>query len=215
MICTFHQPNVLPGASVIQKVLAADAVIWMDTVAYTKGGFTNRNRLPDGSWMTIPVERHCAFKPINQVRIGEPAKDWREPIIHGLVNAWPGEVTAAVCREILRPYPLLVGLNAALLRILLDALGYQGEQHWQSHLDAGHAVEAVSGEKARLAPISQRIAEMVANLGGTIYLSGPSGKKYLDEEPFEERGVEVAYWSHAGENPCALALVNQRMEVAA
>jgi hypothetical protein len=215
-VVTFHQPNFVPGASVIQKVLAADAVVWMDTVQFTKGGYTNRNRLPRGGWMTVPVERTCSFKPINHVRIGDPVKDWREPIIRGLVDAFPGEVTAAVCREILRPYPLLVGLNAALLRICLDALGYVGEQHWQSHLDAEHAVEAVSDSKERLSPISERIAAMVAALGGSIYLSGPSGRNYLDEQPFADRGIAVEYWQHRGDaNPCCLALVNQRVEVAA
>ena len=215
MIVAFHQSNFLPGASVMTKVLAADCVVWMDTVAYTKGGYTNRNRLPDGRWMTVPVERHCAFKPINRVRIGDPAKEWRSPLIKGLVDAWPGEVTADVCREILRGYPLLVGLNAAVIRILLEALGFKGEQHWQSHLDMAHAIPASSSDKDHLKPISERIAEMVAALGGTIYLSGPSGRNYLDERPFAERDVVVEYWAHSGANPCSLALVNQRMEVAA
>lgn len=213
-VITLHQPNFAPGASVLTKVLASDVVVWMDTVQYTKGGYTNRNRLPGGSWATVPVA-NASFAPINRVRIGEPAKDWRQPLIHALVNAWPGDVTSAVCREILRGYPLLVGLNAAVLRILLDALGFKGERHWQSHLDSAHAVPATSSEKDLLKPISERIAEMVSALGGTIYLSGPSGKNYLDEKPFAERGVAVEYWTHSGDNPCALAMVDQRAEVAA
>lgn len=209
-----HQSNFLPGASVISKVLAADAIVWMDTVQYTKGGYTNRNRLPEGQWLTVPVA-NATFAPINQVRIGEPLKDWREPMVRSLIDAWPGDITSAICREILRDYRLLVGLNARLLTILLDALGYRGEQHWMSHLDPEHAVPAQSNERAELRPISERIAEMVWRLGGTIYLSGPSGKNYLDERPFAEYGVSVEYWHHEGANPCSLALVDQRMEVAA
>jgi hypothetical protein len=215
VIVTFHQANFLPGASVIQKVLASDAVVWMDTVAFSRNSYTNRNRLPNGTWLTVPIARGSVYAPINAVRIGEPLKDWREPIVKALIETWPGDVTASICREILRSYPLLVGLNAAILRVLLDALGFQGEQHWQSHLDAGHAIPAESHEKEPLKPISERIAEMVAALGGTIYLSGPSGRNYLSEEPFAERGVDVEYWRHDGANPCALALVDQRMEVAA
>jgi hypothetical protein len=45
-------------------------------------------------------------------------------------------------------------------------------------------------------------------LGGDVYLSGPSGKKYLSEEPFHERGIAVEYWSHEGDNPCALSMIS-------
>ena len=214
MIVTFHQPNFAPGWSVLSKVLAADAVVWMDTVQFTKGGFTNRNKLPDKSWATVPVA-DATFSPINRVRIGEPQREWRAPLIHSLIEAWPGDITAAVCHQILRSYPLLVGLNAAILNILLDAFEFKGEQHWQSHLDEAHSVPAESKEKGHLRPISWRIAEMVAAIGGTSYLSGPSGRNYLDEEPFDELGIEVDYWHHEGPNPCALALVGQRVEVAA
>ena len=212
---TFHQPNFCPGASVVSKVLACDAVVWMDTVQWTKGGFTNRNRLPDGSWVTVPVAHGSSFAPINRVRVGEPRGGWRDRVCGQLRGAWPGGVTEQVCREVMRGYPLLVGLNAAILRVLLDALDYRGEQHWQSHLDDAHAVQAVSEQRAQLAPISERIASMVAALGGGVYVSGPSGRNYLDESPFHERGIAVDYWEHRGPNPCALELVDQRLGVAA
>lgn len=213
-VVTAHQTNTLPGASVISKVLAADAVIWLDEVQYSRDGWSNRNKTPDGRWLTVPVERHCAFKPLNRVRIGEASGyDWRDRFCHQLRNAWPGQVTEQVCREILRPYRLLVGLNVALLRVVLDAVGSEAVWAFQSHLDGGHAVVSQSDSATELAPISQRLAMMVAELGGTHYLSGPSGKRYLDETPFLELGIAVDYWEHHGDNPCALELV--REEVAA
>lgn len=214
VVCA-HQPNLLLAASIITKIQASDALILLDEVQYTKNGWTNRNRTPDGRWLTVPVERHCVYKPINRVRIGEPAKDWRQPLVKALVEAWPGDTTAAVCREILRPYRLLVGLNVAVLRIVLGQLAPDVLWAFQSHLDGGHAVAAVSDRAAELEPISNRLAMMVEELGGTTYLSGPSGRKYLDERPFEARGIAVEYWQHDGPNPCALALVPDRLEVAA
>lgn len=210
LVVTFHQANFLPGASVMTKVLASDVVVWMDTVAFSRNSFTNRNRLPDGRWMTVPISKGSVYAPINQVRIGEGKKHWRRKLAGDLVDAWPGTVTARICREIMRDYELLVGLNAATLAILCEALGFVGETHWMSHLDRAHSVPAVSSESPVLKPISERIAAMVASLSGTIYLSGPSGRNYLDESPFRERGIEVQYWQHSGENPCALALVPQK-----
>lgn len=215
-VVTAHQSNFLLAASIVTKIQASDALILLDEVQFTKNGWTNRNRTPTGEWMTVPVERHCAFKPINRVRIGEPAKDWRGPLVRQLTGAWPGEVTAAVCREVLRPYRLLVGLNVAVLEIVLGVLAPGTRRVFQSHLAGGHfAVPAVSGDAEALRPISTRLAMMVEELGGDVYLSGPSGRDYLDERPFADRGIAVEYWHHEGENPCALALVDQRLGVAA
>lgn len=206
-VVTAHQSNFLLGSSVVSKIEASDAVIWLDEVQFTKGGWTNRQKMPNGSWLTIPVEKHCAFKPINRVRLGEPSGEWRQSVAARLAETWPGEITERVCAEILRPYRLLVGMNVSVLRVILDALGSRCAWYFQSHLDGGHAVQAVSESPADLAPISERLAMMVAEVGGTVYLSGPSGRNYLDERPFLERDVAVEYWSHSGPNPCALELV--------
>jgi hypothetical protein len=47
---------------------------------------------------------------------------------------------------------------------------------------------------------------MVEEVGGNVYLSGPSGRKYLDESPFNERGIKVEYFSFQGDNPSVLAM---------
>lgn len=213
IVVTAHQPNFLPGLSVVNKIRAADVVIWLDEVQYTKGGWTNRNRSPNGAWLTAAVERHCTFKPINRVRLAH-AGEWRSRLAQQLRDAWPGEYTEEACAEILRPYGLLVGLNVALLQIVLGELAEETSWAFQSHLDGGHAVPAVSELATELLPISERLAMMVAELGGEIYLSGPSGRSYLDEEPFNERDIEVAYWEHTGPNSCCLEPLH-RMAVAA
>ncbi len=219
MIVTAHQPNYLPGLSVIDKVRAADAVIWLDEVQYSHGGWSNRNRMPDGSWLTVPVERRTDMGPFNRVRISEHG-NWRTDHCKALRQHYTGAgvngLVEDLCDEIARPYRLLIGLNLALLRLLIDPMGdarrfdIQVPWHFQSHLDGGHAVWAVSDERDELAPISVRLAMMVAEIGGTAYLSGPSGRNYLDERPFKERGIQVDYYQHDGPNPCALAALSSR-----
>lgn len=136
--------------------------------------------------------------PFNRVRISEHG-NWRADHCKALRQHYKS-VCEPFCDEIMRPYRLLVGLNLALLRLLVPDTPW----HFQSHLDGGHAVWAESDERVELAPISDRLAMMVAEVGGTTYLSGPSGYKYLDERPFHERGLTVEYWEHTGPNPCAL-----------
>lgn len=199
MIVTAHQPNYLPGLSVIEKISSSDMVVWLDEAQYTKGGWTNRNRMPDGSWLTVPIVRATDGLPINRVRIAEHDQ-WRYKHVKAIRQHYGAD---EVCDEIFRPYGLLIGLNLAILRLLTDPAKWQ----FQSHLDGGHAVTAVSDDRAALLPISERLAMMVAEVGADVYLSGPSGFRYLDEEPFRRRGIHIDYFSWTGPNPCALEIL--------
>ncbi len=155
--------------------------------------------MPDGSWLTVPIERRTDMGPFNRVRISEHG-NWREKHAKALTQQF--SIGARYANVVLRPYRLLVGLNLACLRYMLE--GADTEWYFQSHLDGGHAVWAVSDERFELAPISERLAMMVAEVGGSTYLSGPSGYRYLDERPFLERGLTVKYWEHTGPNLCAV-----------
>lgn len=198
MIVTAHQPNYLPGMSIIDKIRESDAVVFLDTVQYTHGGWSNRNRMPDGSWLTVPVERTTDMAPFNQVRISEHG-GWRGKHCRTLHQHF-GDSVDPLLVEIHRPYRLLIGLNLALLRVVLH--DSDCAWHFQSHLDGGNAVRAVSDDRLELEPISVRLALMVQELGGNVYMSGPSGRNYLDERPFHERKIEVRYWRYESANVC-------------
>lgn len=187
----------------MEKCRSADAVILLDTVQYSHGGWSNRNKMPDGSWLTVPVCRDTDMARFNEVRISEHG-DWRTRHIRTLHQHYGhAEMIERVCDEISRPYGLLIGLNLAIWRLLLDETHFQ----FQSHLDGGNAVTAVSEEPPALLPISERLAMMVTEVGGDTYLSGPSGRHYLSEMPFLERGINVEYFEWDGPNPCSLATI--------
>lgn len=197
---TGHQVNFLPGVSVTSKIASADVCVWMDEMQYERHGWVNRNRLADDTMITIPVSEHDTFAPINRVRIGDPSGRGREKVARTLEHRF-GELVAPFAAEVRRPYRLLVGLNTRLLRLLLDALAIRVEEHFQSHLGAG-----------RYEATSNGLADMVAELGGTVWLSGQSGRNYLDERPFAERGIEVRYFDFdEPANPCALELLREKV----
>lgn len=200
MIVTGHQLNFLPGLSVMQKIAAADACVWMDEMQYERHAWVNRNRLADGTWLTVPVAEHDTFAPINRVKIADPTFRFRRKIARSLEHRLGAATAAPYVTELARPYQRLAGLNAALMRHLTAALRIEVEQHYQSHLGAG-----------RYEVTSEGLAGMVAELGGSVWLSGPSGRNYLDERPFSDLGIEVRYWRHQGANPCALELLRERV----
>lgn len=208
MIVTGHQINFLPGCSVIEKVRAADACIWMDAFQYERHGFVNRNRFEvDGPWMTVPVVESDTFAPINRVRIADPIGRARNKIGRTLEHRLGQTVAAPYVAELKRPYGLLVGLNWQLLTCLFHDLSIATDHHFQSHLDSGHAVPITSEEESDLLPARDRLAHMVEEVGGTTWLSGPSGRRYLDEEPFRTRGIKVEYFDFEGPNPSAVEML--------
>lgn len=200
MIVTCHSPNFLPGASVVTKILAADVVAWNDVSRYTRG-YENRNRLPNGKWLTVPVAAGSVGQPLGEVLICEQQRGWRDRAAADVRRWWGMSDVADV---ILEAGPRLVDLNLALLDMLLPRLGFAGRTLLQSEVGA-------DGRE----PPSDRISKVVSGLGGCVYLSGPSGRRYLDEAPFGRLGVGVRYWEHAGPNPCVLDLIRDRQAVAA
>jgi len=209
-VVTAHQLNFLPGCSVIERIRRADVVIWLDAAQYVRHSFVNRNRMADGKWMTIPVDEHDTFAPINRVRIADPSGRAREKIARRLEHELGAQVAAPFAGELRKPYEMLAGLNYALVQRLFEALDVRVEQTFQSLLDPHHAIPVWSeGEEAML-PVKERFADMTAQLGGDVWLSGPS-RHFGEEWRFAARGIAVETYEHDGPNPSALEMLRGRV----
>jgi hypothetical protein len=214
VVVSAHQLNFAPGCSVVDRLRRADIVIWLDAAQYVRHGFVNRNRFSDGAWMTVPVNEHDTYAPINRVRIADPTGRKREKIARSF-ELHLGEEAAPFAAELRKPYKLLAGLNHALIVQLFDALEIEVEHRFQTFLDEEHAVPVVGEDAEQVSLVRDRYADMAAQVGGTVYLSGPQAH-HGDVASFSERGIRIEYterWTQP--NPTALELVNQRMEVAA
>lgn len=196
MIVTSHQPTYLPGVSVLAKIAAADVVIWLDRVRFTMPGWLNRNALPDGTWLTVPVSRPHRRSPVRDALI--EGDEWKhdhartlvehygdaahfDPILVNRISipgSWDGEQ--------------LIWLNDQVTDRLLELAGIEVERRWQS-------------DYAALGPsLSDTIARMVKDSGGDTYLASPQEAERLDRATFARRGVELQLFTFAGENPSAV-----------
>lgn len=198
----------------IERIRRADAVIWLDEAQYVRHSFVNRNRLSDGQWMTIPVDEHDTFAPINQVRIADPTGRAREKIARKLEYELGRETAAPFATELRRPYELLAGLNHALIRRLFEALDIRVEHHFQSMLDKGHSVPVWSEDDDPMVPVRERYADMAAQLGATVWLTGPSAQ-FGEEWRYSARGIRIETYEHEGSNPSALELLRPGLKAAA
>lgn len=198
MIVAAHQPTYLPGVSVVAKVAQADAVIWLDDVRFTTPGYVNRNQLPDGRWLVVPVERRDHRTPIREVTIADDGGRWRVEHFHALADTY----REAPCYErgILGAYEdsaiagagkRIVDLNLTLTNEILTGLGMGPIQWRQSEL----GVSAYGS-------LSLKLARLVKEIGGTAYLA--PARSRLERMTFESEGVELLAFDYAGDNPSVI-----------
>jgi hypothetical protein len=187
---TIHQPEHLPWLGFFAKAASADLLILLDTVPYLHGYFQNRNRLGQHGepiWLTVPVRHRGHLQtPIREILIDEKARRWQRQYLGRLENALRGAEHADVVVEPLALMvedgpPKLCELNVRILDWLMDLLDIRTPAKLASEL----RIEGRSSDL--LARLSERV-------GAEIYLSGPSGRQYLDLEPFRARSIAVEYF---------------------
>lgn len=188
MRVAIHQPNLFPWLGFFDKMAQADLFIFLDTVPFTKGGYQNRVQIkgPQGAqWLTVPVHTKgrlgqltCAVEIDNKLA-------WRSnhlktfQMLYGRAPRF-GQLYPRL-EPIYQPfYERLVPFNLAGIDLARQELEIATPCLLASEL-------GVSGSG------SQLLCELVAHVGGTIYLSGPSGRNYLDEALFRQRGIQVEY----------------------
>ncbi|MFC1734811.1 WbqC family protein [Candidatus Hydrogenedentota bacterium] len=191
MIVTIHQPNFLPWLGFFHKMAQTDVMVLLDIVPFTKGGYQNRASVasPQGEkWLTVPVlTRGRQGQSTASVEINNTAP-WRKKIVSSLKQWYadaPGMETAAPLIDIISQdgWERLTDLNIRLLEEMKDILGIETQLVKASEMN-------VSGTRSEL------LANICRDLKADIYLSGPSGRDYLDHECFGNVNVMFHKFEH-------------------
>ncbi|HEX6937963.1 MAG TPA: WbqC family protein [Longimicrobiales bacterium] len=188
-VVAVHQPEHLPWLGFFAKLDAADLMVSLDVVPFRKNYFQNRNRVlgHDGGplWLTVPVrlDGHLAGE-IRTVPIAEDGR-WRRKYLRTLEQRYARhphfpEVFEPVARIVEAEWGGIAELNLALIDALRRPLGIDTPIVRASAL-------GVTGTRSEL------LAAICRRVGATVYLSGPSGRAYLDPAPFEAAGIRVAF----------------------
>lgn len=191
MIVTIHQPNLFPWLGFFDKMQQADVFISLDNVPFTKGGFQNRVQVKGANgpqWLTIPVATKGKSGQLTSEVECNSELPWRKnhlKTFEALYRATPGYDKLFSCTE--RLYlndssTHLTEFTEAGIQMIRDMLDIRNEYVKASELNA-------QGSS------SQLLCNLVKAVGGSIYLSGPSGRSYLDERLFSDNGIRVVYHS--------------------
>ena len=192
MRLAMSQSNYIPWRGYFDLIASVDAFVIYDDVQYTKADWRNRNRVKtrDGvKWLSVPIYANHNFPAL--IRDTELAgtnwslKHWRT-IHHAYGKARHFAFAAPILEELLfTPFRTISQLNIALIRNIAQLLGIN------TPITVASDHEPVFGKLTRP-------AEMCAQLGATIYVSGPRGRDYLVPSVFADRGVGVEWFDYSG-----------------
>ena len=204
-VVAIHQPNYLPWLGYFHKIAQADVFVFLETVQFSKGSYTNRVQiLRDGKpvWLTQPIKQTLG-QSIEAVGFAEA--DWPRRHLDTLHGAYRG---AKFFRAVFPNLEaLLIGTsqnslaaaNRHIVEGLIALLGLQRQFIRDGALgDAG----LEGGDRL--------IALVKAVAPGAVYLSGKGGATYQDDAKFAEAGIELRYSTFT---PCPYPQINSAVFV--
>jgi len=192
MIVGIHQPNYVPGMSFFCKILYSDIFIFLDSVQFSKGSWTNRNRIKSAQGellLTVPVfTTGKSSQMISETSIVNRT-DWRQKhlksIYQNYYRAAYFKETFPVMEEIFNiPWGNLSEMNTYIIKKLCHFLGIERRFLQSSEIES---------EGLRSTDL---LIHLIKQAGGDTYLSGAGGKKYMEMEKFAVNYLEVRFLTY-------------------
>jgi len=191
MKCVILQPSYIPWRGYFDQINRADVFVFYDDVQYDKHGWRNRNQIKTAQgrqWLTIPVHSRGVVDksiPISRVEI-----DWSKP---WNISHWKA-LTFAYGRA---PYfpnfaPLLETFYQRHDLFLADftidlTVALAGE------LGIHHTRFMRSSEMQTSGQKTDRLVQILVQVGAKHYISGPSAQGYLEEDKLASAGITLEY----------------------
>ena len=179
-----HQPNYAPWAGYFSKMAFVDAFVFLDNCQMPNGrSYVSRVKVRKREgveWMTVPVQR-VSGQPINAVQFAGDM--WARRHLSQMRESYGRcpfyESVMAMVRPIYEdPGEYLAPFNMRLIRVLASYAGLTPCLYLASELST-----ARTG--------TQRLVEIVQEVGGTVYVSGLGGRNYQEPAAFEEAGIQL------------------------
>ncbi len=189
-IITIHQPEHMPWLGFFNKMLKVDMFVFLDNVQFEKNYFQNRNKIATHNgeqYITVPVEmKGYTEKTIREMIIADCSqKNWKKKYLKTLSftycnHPYYNEIFPCIENIIISSSSKVCDLNIAIIKLIANLLSARCEFLRASDL-------CVQGSKSDL------ILEICSALNANIYISGPSGREYLNLESFKQEKIDVLF----------------------
>jgi len=184
MIITIHQPEHFPYMGYFQKMNAAELFVVLDNVKFRKNYYQNRNKFinkqGNEEWFGVAVPKKSNSLIIKDVMaIDEKTSKWRRIVNNKIKTNFGIDLSYVYDSN------KLIDINMKSIEWARQKLNINVPIVFASELN-------VQGSRAEL------LANICKEVGATKYISGPSGKEYLDLSYFN--GISVEFFKPDVEN---------------
>lgn len=180
MIVSIHQPNFFPSYAFFQKIEQSDVFVILSNCQYEKGGYQNRFNIGE-NWYTMPVLNN-GFESIKEKKYLLPQSNFQSlarklPLYEKYMIE---EFYALISDSLFNTNTEIIYKICSKLNIDRDKICFDF--------------------KTKLTG-SERLLEICKHYGASTYISGSSGKKYLNEHLFEKENIEIQYQTNQDYTP--------------
>ena len=187
---SIHQPMYLPYPGFFNKIKSVDKFVFFDEGIYSRGYYFNRNRIksPNGELMlTVPLIKPFG-KKLNEIKIAN-STNWQKKHMKALYACYNKSDYFKDYKEFFEEvyntqWQTLHDLNMKTLFYLMEQLNIDTPVYLSSDLGP------ISTER------TQRIIDICKKLNADVYLSGISGKEYLDTTLFKKNNIKLEYQNY-------------------
>ena len=186
------QSNYIPWKGYFDSIARANVFVVYDEMQYTKNDWRNRNKLKTANgaaWLTIPVKAGKLDKTINET---EPVDDrWRKKHLKTIIQNYNQTPFFQPVFDFLKSIyankelQTLSDINIAFITGICKFLDIKTKIIKSSDL-------ILTGDK------NERLISICKQLDGTVYLSSPVAKDYLEVSKFELKGLDVEFLDYSG-----------------
>jgi len=188
------QPSYIPWRGYFDQIRRADLFIFYDDVQYDKHGWRNRNQIKTAQgkqWITIPVHTKGVTEgiPIKDVRI-----DWSKPWAKNHLKTLTISYNRSPCFKNYLPLlesfynrqdQYLADFTIETTIVLSRELGINSTRFLRaSELPGIHGLK------------TERLVQILKEVGATHYISGPSARDYIELDKFAEAGITLEYMEY-------------------
>jgi hypothetical protein len=171
MIVTCHQPNFFPWMPYFDKIKSADKFIVLGNVQFTRHQFQNRF-FYQNKWHTMSVNKGNLHDRIVDKLYIDADQDWNT-IKNRLPNLELTEFDKYISRNLFKT-------NSDIILHIMEFLQINTKYEFEKEISYENP--------------SSMLIEICRKNQADTYLSGPSGKKYLDLLQFKENNIKVEFF---------------------
>lgn len=169
MICSIHQPNFIPWYPFFQKIQEADVFVILVNCQFEKNNYQNRFNFKD-KWYTMSVNK--GLESIKDKRYLNPQNDWKS------IKNKLSEYNDYFCNFDDLISENMADMNSKIIEKISKLLNIK--------------TKIVYDYKTELKGTDRLIDLCIKNNCDT-YLSGISGKNYLEVEKFIKNDIKLIY----------------------